>query len=156
MSHSDLGKSPHKAMARDLPPVPTPPQISFNSLWCCHHQPFDFLGSFKHHKLMSVPSWQSRECLSSRGRPNNAIEERSPRLGSEAGPWAGPQSQGPRVPSLAPCDVPASTELTMMERGSTLHIFKRLWNKPSSFSKTVKGTVPGNELPTAFLLPWSP
>lgn len=44
----------------------------------------------------------------------------------------------------------------MERQQSTYSIFKRILNKPSSFSKIVKGTVPGNSPPTAFLLPWPP
>lgn len=62
MSCSDFGKPPQEAVARDLPPFPTPSQqTSFNFLWCHHHEPFYFLVSFKCHKLVSILSWKSRE-----------------------------------------------------------------------------------------------
>lgn len=54
--------------------------------------------------------------MSLKGRHDDMVEERSPCLGNEVGPGAGPHSQVPHASSLVPLDVPASTELTTTER----------------------------------------
>lgn len=94
----------------------------------CPCEAFRFLGSFKCYKLMSVPSWKSREHTSSRGKNNDVREERSPEQDQALrwDAWAGLGAQG--LTHVIWCSemLLPGTELTTMERGSKVHIFGRI------------------------------